>query len=146
MVQLLFWLRFNLPENKTSSGSRISQTESTVSTPRVTAKCYRYLVTVRKRSLTLGNVFTSVCQSFCSQVGLVSQHASQVRRPGVCIHGDSAFRGSSSMEGVGRPPGRAYRVIRRAFPQIYTWDTMGYGQQAVGTHPTGTHSRVWTTF
>ena len=35
-------------------------------------------------------------------------------------------RGSAS-RGVGRPP----RDI---------WDTMGYGQQAGGTHPTGMHS------
>ena len=36
------------------------------------------IITARKRSLGQGNIFRSVCQEFCPQEGVVSQHALQV--------------------------------------------------------------------
>ena len=37
-----------------------------------------YIITARKRSLGQGNIFSSVCQEFCSQGVVASQHALQV--------------------------------------------------------------------
>ena len=42
--------------------------------------------------------------------------------------GSLRLEGGSVFRGLGRPP------------PLDTWDTMGYGQQAGSTHPTGTHS------
>ena len=72
-----------------------------------------------------GNVFTPVCHSV---------HMGGLPRVGgFCIQGRSAFMGSvsggsASREGWADPPPRD------------TWDTMGYGLQPGGTHPTEMHS------
>ena len=52
---------------------------------------------------------------------------------GICIQGGLHLGGwQTPKSGYGR--GELGRPIR------HTWDTMGYGQQSGGTHPTGMHS------
>ena len=86
-----------------------------------------------KRSLGQGNIFTSMCHSFCQQGVGGSWFPSMHHRshdqgdlyPGglhPCIQG-----GLHPGRGLGRPPPPPS-------------DTIGYGQQAGGTHPTGMHS------
>ena len=77
------------------------------------------IITARKRSLGQGNVFTLVCHSVHGG-GLPpgGLHLRGVCLQGVCIWG-------VCIQGVGQTP-----------PS----HTMGYGQRAGGTHPTGMHS------
>ena len=60
------------------------------------------LITVRKRSLAQGNVFTSVCQSFCSRGVEVSVRGSLCPGgvcPGVSVQVGSLSRGVVSVQG-----------------------------------------------
>ena len=79
------------------------------------------IITARKRSLGQGNVFTPVCHS---------------------VHEGSASGGSASEGGL--PPGGLHLRGRGVYIQGGWADpsshTMGYGQRAGGTHPTGMHS------
>ena len=63
-------------------------------------------ITARKRSLGQGNIFRSVCQEFCSQTGVVSQHALQVVSQHA-LHGGSPapFTGGSWGVWPGGSPG-----------------------------------------
>ena len=80
-----------------------------------------------QRCLQKGNVFTSMCHSFCPQGGLPKE-GSASGLGSACIQGGlpmgvslgSLHPGGSTCGGLGRPP----------------LDTMGYDQQAGGTHPT----------
>ena len=67
------------------------------------------IVTTRRRSLGQGNIFTSVCHSFCPHGGSVS--------------------GGGSVSTVGSTS----RGVRQTSPPLHA---MRYGQQAGGTHPT----------
>ena len=78
------------------------------------------IVTARKRSLGKGNIFTSACHSFCPHRGSVSR--------GVCLEGGSVS-GGASVSRVGC-------ASRGSSVDLPPSDTMGYGQQAGGTHPT----------
>ena len=78
-----------------------------------TGKNYLYhtIFTVHKRSLGQGNIFTSVCHSVHREIcPTSSRQTPDADRPGCRIP---------------PPP-----------PSRDRWDTMGYGQQAVVTHPT----------
>ena len=84
-------------------------------------------ITTRKRSLGQGNIFSSVCQEFCSQGGIpaciaggipaclaglqgvVSQHALQVSRP--------TPKGEVEGSGQGRSVGGCF--------QVHTWGSAG---------------------
>ena len=74
-----------------------------------------YIITAHKRSLGQGNIFTSVCHSFCPQGRGVSAPRARGLHPGGLHHGR-----------LGRLPSLL--------------ETTGYGQRAGGTHPTGMHS------
>ena len=87
-------------------------------------KEFAQVIITCKWSLGEGNVFTHVCHS---------------------VHrGGSAFKGGLHWGGWADPTGlptggSASRGVNQT-PTRDTWDTMGYGQQAGGTHPTGMHS------
>ena len=68
-----------------------------------------YIAIARKRSLGQGNIFSSVCQEFCSQGG-----STWAGTPGQ-VHPPDSYT----------PPGAVHAGR--------------YGQQAGGTHPTGMH-------
>ena len=72
-----------------------------------------HIITTRKRSFGQGNIFSSVCQEFCSWGGVPGQVHPP---PGRCT------------PWAGSPP-RAVHAGK-------------YGQQAGGTHPTGMHSCI----
>ena len=104
-------------------------------------KSWVYIIfTARKLSLGQGNVFAGVFLSTwgggvgfpaCITDYMTTGSASK----GVCI-----WEGSTSM-GVYPPTvGSAYGGLGRPLKTQDTWDTMGYGQQAGSTHPTGMHS------
>ena len=70
------------------------------------------IITARKRSLEQGNVFTPVCHSVHKGGGWLPSMHYRSHDQGVCIQG-----------------------VGQTLP--HTWDTVGYGQQVGGTHPTG---------
>ena len=77
------------------------------------------IFTARKPSLGQGNVFTPVCQSFCSR----------------------GERGAYSIACWDPPPGQVSPgryTPRQVTPSAHCM--LGYGQQAGGTHPTGMQS------
>ena len=102
------------------------------------------IFTARKRSLGLGNIFTSVCQEFCSQGG--------------------GYLGKYPPPGPGTPPppdqvppwdqvhpSRTRYTPGARYPPWTRYAPPGavfagrYGQQAGGMHPTGMHS-CWSVF
>ena len=90
----------------------------------------RSFITARKRSLGEGNIFTSVCHSFCPQEEeLAYQYASQVTGPGV-----SASRGSASREGL--PPG-GFASGGSASKGDCLWDVCIQGGMHLGGLPPG---------
>ena len=82
------------------------------------------VITARKRSLGQGNIFTSVCQEFCSQGGACSLGGAWSRG---CLVGGGLVLGGSGLGGAwsGGVPGG---------------DTPQTATAAGGTHPTGMHS------
>ena len=114
--------------------------------------------TARKRSLGQGNIFSSVCQEFCSQVGYLGRYTRQagtrlrqVHPPGQ-VHPRAApppQAGTPPQTGTLPPPGR-YIPPRQVHPLDRYTPRAGtppravhagkYGQQVGGTHPTGMHS------
>ena len=96
-----------------------------------------YIITARKRSLGQGNIFTSVCQEFCSQGGclllggcLLPGGACSWRVPapgGVWSQGVPAPGGGLFQGGVPAPGGGLVKTPRMA-------------SVAGGTHPAGMHS------
>ena len=92
-----------------------------------------FLVTARKRSLGQGNIFSSVCQEFCSQGGVCLSACwdttpPQKQTPPRCRH----------------PPPKKQTPPQKQTP--HRADTPcavhagRYGQQAGGMHPTGMQS------
>ena len=103
-----------------------------------------YIITASKRSLGQGNIFTPVCQSFCSHGEGVPW---QVPTPGPGTPPGTRY----TPLGPDTPPGTRYALQ----DQVHPWDQVHppgqvhppravhagrYGQQAGGTHPTGMHS------
>ena len=71
------------------------------------AKHCEEIFTARKRSLGQGNIFTSVCQEFCSQGGRVPGPGGYLVPGGAWSRGCLVPGGAWSQEGVWRtPPGR----------------------------------------
>ena len=87
-------------------------------------------ITACKRSLGQGNIFSSVCQEFCSQEGVPGQ----VHPPPQQVHPRA---GTPLRAGTPPPQGR-YTPLGRYPPRAV--HAGKYGQQAGGTHPTGMHS------
>ena len=100
------------------------------------------IITVRKRSLGQGNVFTPVyhsvhqggrwvgfptCITGHMTRGSASQGGSASRGLGGLHQGELQHPGGLHPVGLGRPPS----------PGKITWDTTGYSQQAGSTHLTG---------
>ena len=83
-------------------------------------------ITARKRSLGLGNIFTNVCQEFCSQRGACSRGFPLVWSRGVPGPGGVWSRGGVVVWSRGVPGG----------------DPPGTATAEGGTHPTGMHSYV----
>ena len=96
-----------------------------------------------KRSFGQGNIFTSVCHSFCSQGGgwVVSGPRGCLVQGGLQFWGVSNFLGGGgfpNFRGVskflgGSPNFRGSLNFRGGSPPEY-------GQRSAGTHPTGMHS------
>ena len=88
------------------------------------------MITARKRGLGQGNVFTPVCHSVHKEggIGFLACITSHMTRGAASRW--SASRGSAS--GGGYTWGGA--------DPLPSWDTMGYGQQVGGMHPTGMQS------
>ena len=87
-------------------------------------------ITACKRSLGQGNIFSSVCQEFCSQEGVPGQvHPPPSRyTPGQVHPSGQVHPPTRKVHPLGQvPPPRAVHAGK-------------YGQQAGGTHPTGMHS------
>ena len=102
---------------------------------RLEFECF-WIITARKRSLGQGNVFTPVCQSFCSRGGGVSQHTMR-QTPS---HPDTPPRQTPPLSRtlLGRHP-----LGRHPQRQTPSPDTMGYGLQVDGTHGTGMHTCIY---
>ena len=91
------------------------------------------IFTARKRSLGQGNIFTSVCHSFCPRGGEGLHPGGGGLHPGGVLHwGGSASRVSASRGSALR---RDWADPLDAEPP---WDTTGYGQRAGGTYTTET--------
>ena len=99
-----------------------------------------------------GNVFTGVCLS--TGEGIVSLVPCPFRDgggyvwgwvcPGVGMSGGIGAQEGGYVQGVGTPleMGPQRWVCPGVNHPSQTWDTMGYGRQAGGTHPTGMLSCV----
>ena len=101
-------------------------------------KCNTFvIVTARKRSLGQGNIFTSVCQEFCSQGGclvLWGLCSRGVPGPkGVCSRGGCLVLGGGLLRGSALG-GVCSQGVPGGDPPPLTATAAG------GTHPTGMHS------
>ena len=92
-------------------------------------KCVLF-ITARKRSFGQGNIFSSVCQEFCSRGGVPEQVP-----PGQ-VHPQAGTPPGQVPPGECTPPGR-YTPTRYPPGAVHAGR---YGQQAGGTHPTEMHS------
>ena len=111
------------------------------------------VITARKRSLGQGNIFSSVCQEFCTQWGggsqhalqVVSQHALQVVSQQAWGVSRPSSRGEVEESGQGGSPGPHPRGISRP-----TWG--GVSQHAlrqtppVDGYPRGRYASYWNAF
>ena len=88
----------------------------------------KYLITARKRSLGQGNIFSSVYQEFCSQVGGLPQ----------CMLGYHTPLSRHPHPWSRQPPGPG--------TPLCAVHAGRYGQQAGGMHPTGMQSCLFLRF
>ena len=101
------------------------------------------MFTARKRSLGQGNIFTSVCQEFCSQgEGVLSQHALQQVSRGVLSQHALQVVSQHALQQVSGGcllPGGL--LLGGSAPKGGVWWRPPRTATAVGgTHPTGMHS------
>ena len=96
-------------------------------------------ITARKRSLGQGNIFSSVCQEFCTHGGSASVHAgihplgADPSKPGIPLDQASPHLEQTPLD---RAPPRSRPPWTR-HPPPCTVHAGRYGQQAGGMHPTG---------
>ena len=99
------------------------------------------IITTCKRSLGQGNIFSSMCQEFCSQGGVPGQVPPWAGTPSPRqVH---PWAGTPPPDRY--PPGMYTLPLGRNTPlgrytPTGTVHAGRYGQQAGGTHPTGMHS------
>ena len=99
------------------------------------------IFTARKRSLGQGNVFTHVCQSFCSRRGASAPLHAGIHPQGRHPWADTPSRHPWADTPWADPPPGRHTYLGRHPPGKHPTpsDTTGYGQQAGGMHPTGMH-------
>ena len=106
--------------------------------------CYcRFLcfITARKRSLGQGNIFSNVCQEFCSQEGgSASVHAGIPPPPRSRHPPDQAHLRSRHPAGSSHTPPESRHPPEQTPPCAV--HAGRYGQQAGGMHPTGMQSCI----